>query len=300
LRARIGLHAGPILPATQLAFLLHNWPSITIAVTAAAIASAAVLMLRSMPPRLIVMATGPEGSRYYDVGERYRAALARANIEVRLISTVGSVENLAMLLNSRSGASVALIEGGIIPPEDSSQLASLGTVFYDPLWWFHRREIEETGFDSLRGQKISIGAEGSGTRALSLELIKRSGMEGKVGELLPLPPRAAAEKLLAGEIDVAFIVTTWESPVVQQLVADERIAVSGFPQADALVALYPFLHKVILPRGVINFGQAPAAERCGINCDLRTDPAIGATPAQIRPKDQEGASPSPTFKYSPG
>ena len=26
---------------------------------------------------------------------------------------------------------------------DSSELESLGTVFYEPLWWFHRREIKE-------------------------------------------------------------------------------------------------------------------------------------------------------------
>jgi TRAP-type uncharacterized transport system substrate-binding protein len=164
-----------------------------IAVTAAAILVTAVLMFRSMPPRLIVMATGAEGTRYYDVGERYRASLARANVEVRLVSTTGSVENLAMLLNPHAGASVALIEGGIIlSSANSSQLASLGTVFYRPLWWFHRREIEEIGFDSLRGQKISVGAEGSGTHGLLLDLIKRNGMEGKVGELLPLSPRAAA------------------------------------------------------------------------------------------------------------
>jgi TRAP transporter TAXI family solute receptor len=236
-------------------FLLHNWPAIMIAVTAAAILVTAVLMFRSMPPRLIVMATGAEGTRYYDVGERYRAALARANVEVRLVSTTGSVENLAMLLNPHAGASVALIEGGIIPSANSSQLASLGTVFYRPLWWFHRREIEEIGFDSLRGQKVSVGAEGSGTHRLSLDLIKRNGMEGKVGELLPLSTRAAAEKLLAGEIDVAFIVAGWESAVVQQLIQDDRIAVSGFPQADALVALYPFLNKVTLPRGVISLAK---------------------------------------------
>jgi hypothetical protein len=37
---------------------------------------------------------------------------------------------------------------------------------------FHRREIEEIGFDSLRGQKISVGAEGSGTHRLSLLLAR--------------------------------------------------------------------------------------------------------------------------------
>jgi hypothetical protein len=67
--------------------------------------------------------------------------------------------------------------------------------------------------------------------------------------LLPLAPRESADKLLAGEIDVAFMMTSWESPVVRQLLADERIGLSGFPRADAYVALYPLITKVVLPRG---------------------------------------------------
>ena len=52
----------------------------------------------------------------------------------------------------------------------------------------------------------------------------------------------------------------WNAPVVQQLLADERVALSGFPHADAFVALYPFLNKVIVPRGVTDLArdQPPA------------------------------------------
>ena len=81
--------------------LRNNWPAITIAVTAAAIACMAIVMLRSMPPRMIVMATGPEGGFYYKLGERYRAVLSEAGVEVRLFPTVGSQENLALLLDPR-------------------------------------------------------------------------------------------------------------------------------------------------------------------------------------------------------
>src|SRR6202048_892373 len=101
-------------------FLQHNWPAITISVTAVAIGCAAIVMLRNMPPHRIVMATGPEGDAYYEIGERYRAALARANVEVQLVPTAGSVENFSMLLNPHSGVSVALIEGGISSAGDAS------------------------------------------------------------------------------------------------------------------------------------------------------------------------------------
>ena len=230
--------------------LRHNWPAIAIAVTAAAIACAAVVMLRGMPPHTIVMATGPEGGAYYEFGKRYRAELAAAKVEVRLLATAGSLENLALLRDPHSGVNVALIQGGIVRADDSSGLETLGTVFYEPLWQFQTRELRDEGLGSLRGRKISIGPEGSGTRALLLELLKRSGIEEKAVELPALTPRSASEKLLAGEIDVAFMVASWDAPEVQRLLANERVQLAGYPQAGAYMALYPFLNKVVVPKGV--------------------------------------------------
>jgi TRAP-type uncharacterized transport system substrate-binding protein len=241
-------------------YLRNHWSTLTIAVTAAAIACAALVMLRSMPPHLIIMATGPEGDAYYEIGKRYRAVLARSNVQLQLLPTAGSVENLAMLRDPNSGASVGLIQGGIPGAGDTSGVESLGTLFYEPLWWFHKREILGAGPEGLSGRKVSIGPPGSGTRALSLELMKRTGSGRRIGEVLAFPPQAAGEGLLSGEIDVAFLMTSWESPVVQKLLADDRVVLAHFPHADAFVALYPFLKKVVVPRGVIDIGkdQPPA------------------------------------------
>src|SRR6516164_6249995 len=241
-------------------FLPHHWPAITITVTAAAIGYAAFVMLGNMPPHRIVMATGPEGSAYYEDGKRYRAALAKAGVEVQLLPTAGSVETAALLRDPHSGVSVGLIQGGVIGVANTAGLESLGTLEYEPLWWFRRRENQGVGADGLRGRKVAIGPQGSGTRALTLELIKRTGMELQVGELLALDVREAADKLKAGEIDVAFMMNSWDAPVVQELLADEGVALSSFPHADAFVALYPFLNKVIVPRGVMDLArdQPPA------------------------------------------
>ena len=77
----------------------------------------------------------------------------------------------------------------------------------------------------------------------------------EVTVIVTLAPRVAGEKLLAGDIDVAFMMTAWDAPEVQQLLADERVGLSGFPHADAFVALYPFLNKLVLPRGVTDLAK---------------------------------------------
>ena len=110
------------------AFLRHHWPAITITVTAAVIGCAAFVMLGNMPPHRIVMATGPEGSSYYEAGERYRGALAKAGVEVQLLSTAGSVETATLLRDPHSGVSVGLIQGGVIGAANTAGLESLGTL----------------------------------------------------------------------------------------------------------------------------------------------------------------------------
>src|SRR5262249_52208295 len=133
------------------AFLRHHWPAITITVTAAAIAYAAFVMLGNMPPHRIVMATGPEGSAYYEDGKRYRAALAKAGVEVQLVSTAGSLETAALLRDPHSGVSVGLMQGGVVGAANTAGLGSLGTVAYEPLWGFHQPQHPGGGGAGVRG-----------------------------------------------------------------------------------------------------------------------------------------------------
>jgi len=42
---------------------------------------------------------------------------------------------------------------------------------------------------------------------------------------------------------------------VRELIADERVGLSGFPRADAIVALYPYINKVVVPRGLGNLAK---------------------------------------------
>jgi len=231
-------------------FLRANWHLVAIGVTAASILGVAVMLLDTMPPRAITMATGPKDGAYYKIGKRYQEEFERAGEQLTLIETAGSLKNLALLRDPSSGLQVALIQGGTIGKDEAHELESLGTLFYEPLWIFHRNELQDLTRSNLRGRKVSIGPVGSGTRALMLELLKRNRLDQVLGELLALEPEAAAEKLLAGEIDVAAFVSQWDAPVVQRLIADDRVRLANVSRADAYVALYPFLSKVTVPRGL--------------------------------------------------
>ena len=117
------------------------------------------------------------------------------------------MENLALLRDPRSGVDVALVPGGSVG-KTTGGLESLGTLFYEPLWIFHRGGLEGATLAALRGRKVSIGPVGSGSHALLLRLLKRNDLVQDVGKLLALPPQEAADKLLAGEIDAAALLSS--------------------------------------------------------------------------------------------
>jgi TRAP-type uncharacterized transport system substrate-binding protein len=207
--------------------------------------AAGVYVVETLPPHKIVMATGAQGGAYHELGIRYREILAQAGVEVQLLTTSGAIENLMRLRDPQSGVDVGFIQGGTTTQKESPGVQSLGTLFYEPLWFFTRTSGSRT--EGLTGRRLSIGPEGSGTRDLTLQLLERNKI---VAELFGFTPDVAAEKLIAGDIDAVFIVATWGSPVVQQLITAQGIELRSFPRADAYIQLYPFLTKVIVQEGV--------------------------------------------------
>jgi len=212
---------------------------------------AVAVIIETLPPRTVVMATGAEGGANHELGIRYQEILAKAGVNLQLLSTTGSLENLARLRDKRSGVGVGFVQGGTTSKKESPDLESLGTIFYEPLWLFFRNGIANN-IQALRGRRVSIGPEGSGGRALALNLAKRTKLDSIIGEWLDLAPTTAAEKLIAGEIDAAFIVTGWDSPVVQRLINAKGIEIGSYQRADAIVAFYPYLSKLVLPAGVVD------------------------------------------------
>jgi TRAP transporter TAXI family solute receptor len=209
-----------------------------------------VSVLRPMPPRTVTMTTGAEGGAYHEFGKRYREILSRSGVELRLQASEGGIENLRRLSDPRSGVSVGFVQGGATGDSERKDLVSLGTVSYEPLWFFYRGRNPGRKLERLRGKRLSIGPEGSGTRDLALALLAANGIDRGVAQLLPLTPHDAGEGLLSGRVDAAIMVASWESPVVRRLLASEKVELVSFPRADAYTALYPYLNKVTVPAGV--------------------------------------------------
>ena len=219
-----------------------------------AIAWAIFVLGHAIPPRRVVMTTGPEGGAYRELGEKYRRFLGRYGVRLELRPSMGNVENLNRLKDPKSGVSVGFVSGGLTTESDSPGIVSLGTIAYYPLWIFCRGIPEPIRFSDLKGKRISVGPEGGGTRPMVLELLRANELENAITPVA-LSPGPSGEALLAGEIDCACMLTTADAPIVRRLLGDERVGLLSFPRADAYVARYPYLRKVIVPEGVGNLSK---------------------------------------------
>ncbi|HTU01598.1 MAG TPA: TAXI family TRAP transporter solute-binding subunit [Candidatus Sulfotelmatobacter sp.] len=199
------------------------------------------------PPRTIRMAGGPEQGAYIESARRYSEILARDGITLEVQVTSGSLQNLQLLRAGDGGVDVAFVQGGTVSG-DTSGLMSLASVFFEPLWVFVRGETPFDHLAHLKGRRLAVGVEGSGTRALALQLLAAAGLANDV-TLRPLGGDEAVQALLAGTVDAAFFVTARPLPQLEPLLHAKGIRLMSFAQADALAQRFRFLSKVVLPEG---------------------------------------------------
>lgn len=209
-----------------------------------------LLVVRPAPPRSIAMATGAPGSAYEAFGERYRDVLARHGVELRLVPSAGSVDNLRLLDDPSSGISVAMVQGGVADAKAAEGLLSLGTMFYEPVWIFVRGPLPADSPHALRGKRLFLGQVGSGSRKLGLDLMAAVGFDPGIMRIVDMPTKDVPAAMRRGGIDVAILVAPWESAQVHELLTADGVTAASFPRADAHVALRPFLSKLVVPQGV--------------------------------------------------
>jgi hypothetical protein len=217
----------------------------------------AVHFVRPAPPGTIVITTGPEGSIGQITAQRYRKILARSGEKLEILPSAGSLENLKRLADPTFRVDVGFVQGGLSTLVDTSGLVSLGSVFYEPMLVFYRAAEPIHRLSALKGQRIAVGPEGSGTRILALALLKANGVDAAAPtRLLDLGGKAAAAALRTREVDAAFLTSDSAPPAtLRQLLRTRGVRLFNFIQAPAYVRHFPYLTPLDLPPGVFDLGS---------------------------------------------
>lgn len=199
------------------------------------------------PPKKITIASGQPGGAYFQYAKRYAGALEREGITLKVRDTAGSVENLKLLMDGE--VDIAFVQGGTIPKPVPGMLEGLGSLYYEPLWLFHNKQINLNRLGRLEKLKVAIGPEGSGTQALVKDLLAENRLPDTKIQIWTLDTTATMDALGRGDIDAAFFVTRASSPLVKQLITKDNLTIASFDRAGAYAKRFPYLSTVVLPEG---------------------------------------------------
>ena len=221
------------------------------------LAAGVVWFIRSAPPRILIMTSGPTGSTFQTNAERYCKILARKNVTLKILPSQGSTENLKRLNDPKFHIDVGFVQGGVTNGLITSKLVSLGSISYEPLLVFYRSDAPVTLLSEFNGKRVAIGPHGSGTRSLALKLLDLNGIKpGGATTLSDLEAEDAAKALSDGTMDAVFMMGDSASPpLIRQLLRSPGIRLLDFAQADGYTRSISYLNKLVLPRGSLDYGK---------------------------------------------
>lgn len=232
--------------------------TVPVALLLAAAIWGALHFIDPAPRMQVVMATGAEDSEYLEFARGYAKLLAEDGVTLDVQSTTGALDNIKRLRDPEDSARVAFLQDGLSDTEESRaldsdvELVSLGAVSYEPIWIFYRGKTVRTRLSELRGLRIAVGAQGTGTQVLALRLLKASGVDAANSQLVYAERSQAQQQLQQGAVDAAFFIAAPESAQVRALMDFAGLRVMNLDQAEATARQFPYLHHLVLPHGAMD------------------------------------------------
>lgn len=233
-------------------WLIVAAPAALLIVAAFALASR---FIQPAPPNTFTFSAGAEGGAYYRYALQYKEILARDGITLQVTRSTGSLQNLERVRSATPQASAGFVQGGTTLPDDSNSLLSLGRMYYELVWVFHRLPAETSQITQLRGKRIAVGPNGSGTNHLVMQLLRLNRINADNSNLQEMSAKAALDRLNAGELDAAFLVAGADAENLQQPLHSKDIRLMSMSQADAYAMRLAHIARITLHQGVVDFPE---------------------------------------------
>jgi TRAP-type uncharacterized transport system substrate-binding protein len=234
--------------ASWLQIARDAWPLLLLLAVAL---SLALWLAKPAPPDHIYLATGETGGEFYAMGKQYVEYFRERGVTLELVPSHGGKQNFEFLKNKQDPVQAAFVQSGIIPQGESAGLLSLGSISYQPLWFFYLgtddKDAEER-IGKFLSRKISIGPEGSATRIQALRILALNGYQ-PTPNMLALPHDEAVAALKRGDIDGMFIVSGISSPRILELLQDTRLRLTSFIRAQAYARQMDYISVLEVPMG---------------------------------------------------
>ncbi|KJK46406.1 MULTISPECIES: TAXI family TRAP transporter solute-binding subunit [unclassified Streptomyces] len=167
------------------------------------------------PARLsgvVTVATGNQGGVYAEYGAGYAGLVERLpDVSGRALHTGGSVENLDLVDQGKAQVAFALADSaadavaGRPPFSGRSPVVALAALYDNYVQLVVRADSPVHSVKELRGARVSVGSEGSGTTLTAERILEVAGLSGDEDVTTQrLDVRESTRALAEGRIDAFF------------------------------------------------------------------------------------------------
>jgi uncharacterized protein len=215
----------------------------------------ALRYVKPAPPKSFVISAATKGSPYYELALRFKEQVAKKDVTLEVRESQGSFDNLKGLKDANSDVQAGIVQGGLTNNLDAPNLTSMGRLLTEPVWIFYRGPDKIDHITQLKGKRILIGPEGSGTSFLAHKLLEANGVSAENSTLISMELPDYIDAFTGSAADAGFLVLGAEARTVQRLLRLPNTNLMNMAQASALIQRYPYLSAVTLRQGVVDFAQ---------------------------------------------
>jgi TRAP-type uncharacterized transport system substrate-binding protein len=224
--------------------------------------------------------TGEPAGQYHVIGERLAARALRKNGHLGVITTAGSVENIARLVgeDGRCVPAFAFVQDGLPVPADAG-LETLGRLPQpETLLLFAQSGRAINTFNDLKGASAGIGPDGSGTDHLMRALLENSDLRN-LG-LSPFNYRLEDQAKLVreGRLDLAAFVMNENAVFIRALATKYDLEIVAPADIEGVVARDKSLRLGRIPAGYYDVSRSiPAIDKLVAQVDtlVMTNTCVG-------------------------
>jgi len=258
--------------------------------------------MRGGPRGSVRLAAGQRGGLYLAfaelLAERIRARYSDVGVEV--VSTEGSVDNLALLRAGDVDMGLALAdvaERDRAAGADDTAPQAVARVYENYLQVVVRDSAAVHRLADLQGRRVSIGAPGSGASATSKVLLDTAGLTGRV-QTLGYRLQEGLSRLADGTLDALVWSGGVPTPAIAELDATLPLRMLDLGEQAATMAEgsgYPYLARLVptvgyVPPGLRSIGvpdlllcrQGTASDVVAAVVDVLTVEAARLVPPGVR------------------
>lgn len=187
------------------------------------------------PTAELVLATGSEQGLYFRIGQEISADLREHGINVRVVPSAGSVQNLELLASNQ--VQLCIAQADILRKQHTSDaIQSLVPLYTETVHVLIRNPVRVRRIIDLHGKRISVGPTGGGTARNAMAILEAVGIVQNDATITHEDFKATSLALQSGELDAAFLTMGCPSPLVESLMQNRCVSLFE-PDRDILERL---------------------------------------------------------------